>query len=421
MRASISRSKIDGKVAAPASKSYTIRGVMCGALAKSKSQVIDPLDSEDTAASIDVLKKLGVRFRFGKGTWTINGGEFHAPGTDLYCGDSAATLRFMSAVCGIVPGKCRLTAGTSLSRRPVQPLIDALQKLGVKCSADKGLPPVMVEGGKLKGGATELPGDISSQYVSAILLAAPFAEKAVTVRLTTPLESRPYVMMTMDTMQWFGVTVAFNETLDEFEVLPQQYDPSRYVIEGDWSSASYLLAAGALGGRVEVTNLPAETMQGDRMLLDYLREMGADVKQGNNSVVVRQSKLKAVTADLTDCIDLLPTVAVLAAAAEGTSTFTGIARARIKESDRVAAVREGLARIGIKSTEDTDSLTVTGGRITGAVIDSKTDHRIAMAFGLLGTVVGGITIEGAECVGKTYPNFWEVLKSLGGKVKLDRE
>jgi 3-phosphoshikimate 1-carboxyvinyltransferase len=279
---------------------------------------------------------------------------------------------------------------------------------------------VVVEGGKLKGGATSLPGDISSQYVSALLLAAPFAEKAVTIKLTTPLESRPYVMMTMDTMQWFGVTAAFNEAMDEFEILPQKYEPTRYAIEGDWSSASYLLSLGALSGKVEVTNLPAETMQGDRMLLGFLCEMGAKVEQKNNSVTVQQSKLKGIRADMTDCIDLLPTMTVLAAAAEGVSTFTGIARARIKESDRVAAVREGLARLGIKSTEDTNSLTVTGGRITGAVIDSKNDHRIAMSFGLLGTVAGGIIIEGAESVAKTYPDFWEVLRFLGGEVKLDR-
>ncbi|HEX9897284.1 MAG TPA: 3-phosphoshikimate 1-carboxyvinyltransferase [Dehalococcoidales bacterium] len=419
MKASISKSNIDGVVASPSSKSYTIRGLMCGALAKGKSQLLNPLGSDDTAAAINVLRKVGIGIRQNKNIWTIDGGAFHASDTDLFCGDSAATLRFMTAFCAIIPGTHRLTAGASLSKRPVKPLIDALHQLDVKCSANGDLPPVTVEGGKLKGGVTSLPGDISSQFVSALLQVAPLAEKSLTIKLTTPLESRPYVLMTMDTMQWFGITVASCMALDEFEVFPQKYEPTRYRIEGDWSSASYLLSLGALGGGVEVTNLPTETMQGDRMLLSFLQEMGADVIGGGNSVIVTQGKLKAITADLTDCIDLLPTVAALAAVAQGTSRFTGIARARIKESDRVAAIREGLTRMGISVTEGKGYLTITGGKPKGAVIDSKNDHRIAMAFSLLGTITSNTIIEQAECVTKTYPEFWDVLTSLGGKVKLD--
>jgi 3-phosphoshikimate 1-carboxyvinyltransferase len=419
MKAYISRSNIEGSTTAPPSKSYTIRGLMCGALAKGKSQLLHPLGSDDTTAAINVLRKAGINIRRNKNTWTIDGGNFHTPDTDLFCGDSAATLRFMTALCAIIPGTHRLTAGASLSKRPVKPIIDALHQLDVKCSANGDLPPVTMEGGKLKGGITSLPGDISSQFVSALLQVAPLAEKSLTIKLTTPLESRPYVLMTMDTMQWFGITVASRMALDEFEVFPQKYEPTRYRIEGDWSSASYLLSLGALGGRVEVTNLPTETIQGDRMLLTFLQEMGVDIASGRNSVIVTREKLKAITADLSDCIDLLPTVAALAAVAKGTSRFTGIARARIKESDRVAAVKEGLTRMGINITEGKDYLTITGGKPKGAVIDSKNDHRIAMAFSLLGTVAGNTVIEQAECVTKTYPEFWNVLTSLGGKVKLD--
>ncbi len=419
MKVLISRSRIEGAVTAPPSKSYTIRGLMCGALAKGKSQLLHPLGSDDTIAAINVLRKAGIGIRQNKNTWTIDGGAFRTPDTDLFCGDSAATLRFMTALCAIIPGTHRLTAGASLSKRPVKPVIDALRQLDIKCSANGDLPPVTVEGGKLKGGITSLPGDISSQFVSALLQVAPLAEKSLTIKLTTPLESRPYVLMTMDTMQWFGITVASRMTLDEFEVFPQKYEPTRYHIEGDWSSASYLLALGALAGRVEVTNLPTETMQGDRMLVTFLQEMGAGITIGRNSVIVTQGKLKAITANLTDCIDLLPTLAVLAAVAEGTSRFTGIARARIKESDRVAAVREGLTRMGTNVTEGKDYLTITGGKPKGTVIDSKNDHRIAMAFSLLGTITSNTVIEQAECVTKTYPEFWDVLTSLGGKVKLD--
>ena len=168
-----------------------------------------------------------------------------------------------------------------------------------------------------------------------------------------------------------------------------------------------------------MNNLDMESLQGDRMLVRFLQDMGAFVTTGRNSIIVRQSKLKAIKADLSDCIDLLPTMAVLAAVAEGTSEFTGIARARIKESDRVAAVKEGLERMGVRVREDAKRLMITGGQPKGTLIDSKGDHRIAMAFSLLGTVVGNTVIDRAECVNKTYPEFWEVFKNLGGKVEID--
>jgi 3-phosphoshikimate 1-carboxyvinyltransferase len=286
--------------------------------------------------------------------------------------------------------------------------------------SDGGLPPITVSGGKLKGGVASLPGDISSQFVTAILMVAPFAEKDVTVRVTTPLESKPYVLMTMDAMQWFGVTVGFDEAMREFQIFPQKYQPTKFSVEGDWTSASYPLAAGALAGRVQVTNLPAETMQGDRMIVDFIREMGGRVSGGHGWFTVSQSSLRPLAADLSDCIDLLPTAAILAAVADGTSRLTGLKRARIKESDRVQAVAEGLKNMDILVDEEPDSLTIVGGTPRGAVIDSKGDHRIAMAFSLLGAVAGETIIEGAECVSKTYPEFWDMLTLLGGKVQLGK-
>jgi 3-phosphoshikimate 1-carboxyvinyltransferase len=419
MKASISKSEACGKAAAPSSKSYTIRGLICAALTEGKSEIISPLASDDTTAAINVLKKVGVNIRQQKTSWKVDGGNFKAPTGDLFCGDSAATLRFMTAFGAIIPGVSHLTAGPSLSRRPVKVLIDALQKLGVKCSASGDLPPVTVEGGKFAGGITSLPGNISSQYVSALLHIAPFAAEGMTVKLTTPLESRPYVMMTLETMHWFGINAVFDENLDKFEISHQKYRPTKYHVEGDWSSASYLLSLGAMAGEIEVNNLDMQSLQGDRMLLQFLRDMGAHTVAGRNSINIVKSNLKAIKADLTDCIDLLPTMAVLAAAAEGTSVFTGIERARIKESDRVAAVVEGLTRMGIRVETDTKRIKITGGKPKGALVDSKGDHRIAMAFGLLGTVAGDTVIDGAECVTKTYPEYWDVLQNLGVKAVLN--
>ena len=418
MKASISKSEACGKAAAPSSKSYTIRGLICAALADGKSEIISPLASDDTTAAINVLKKVGINIRQQKSSWKIDGGKFKAPTGDLFCGDSAATLRFMTAIGAIIPGVSHLTAGPSLSRRPVKVLIDALQMLGVKCSANGDFPPVTVEGGKFACGSTSLPGNISSQYVSALLHIAPFAKEGMIVKLTAPLESRPYVMMTLETMHWFGINAVFDENLDKFEISSQKYKPTKYHVEGDWSSASYLLALGAMAGEIEVNNLDMQSLQGDRMLLQYLREMGAHTVVGRTSINIVKSNLKAIKADLTDCIDLLPTMAVLAAVAEGTSVFSGIERARIKESDRVAAVAEGLTRMGIRVETDTKRIKITGGKPKGAIIDSKGDHRIAMAFSLLGTVAGETVIDGAECVTKTWPEYWDVLQNLGVKAVL---
>ncbi len=419
MKALIHKSEVKGKVRAPSSKSYTIRGLMCAALAKGESEILHPLSSDDTEASIDVLSKVGVHIRQEEDLWRVAGGNFHKPDTELFCGESAATLRFMTAICSLIPGKCRLVAGPSLAERPIEPLVQALRQLGVDCSSQDETAPVIVEGGRLKGGVAELAGNISSQFISALLFISPFAEEGVTIRLTTPLESKPFVLMTLECLRRFGIGVAFPEALNQFEISKQTYRPAKYEVEGDWSSASYFLALGAISGRVEVENLNPESLQGDKMMLNFLRDMGALVEVNKKSVVVKKSRLNALHADLSDCIDLLPTIAVLTAVADGVSELTGIERARIKESNRVAAVKDGLERMGIKVTEERNRLLVTGSEPRGSVIDSQNDHRVAMAFSILGLSCGGTTINDAECVSKTFPQFWDILKSIGGEVKID--
>ncbi len=421
MKVSIYKSEIKGRVRAPSSKSYTIRGLMCAALARGKSEIIHPLGSDDTEAALNVLSRIGIRVHQREDSWQVVGGDFHKPDTDLFCGESAATLRFMTAICSLIPGKCKLCPGPSLSRRPVKPLVQALRQLGVNCSCQGEVAPVIVEGGRLKGGAIKLPGNVSSQFVSALLLISPFAEEGVKIRLTTPLESKPFVLMTLECLNEFGIKVKFSEALEEFEVLKQTYKPAKYNVEGDWSSASYLLALGALSGEVEVGNLNSESLQGDMVILNLLRDMGAVVEVDRNSTIVRRSRLNAIRADLSNCIDLLPTMAVLAAAANGVSEFTGIKRARLKESNRVSALREGLERMGIKVAEERDKLTITGSKPRGSVIDTRGDHRIAMAFGILGSLTEGTVINDAECVSKTFPQFWDAIKSVGSEVEIDGE
>jgi 3-phosphoshikimate 1-carboxyvinyltransferase len=419
MRASVFQSKISGRAAAPSSKSYTLRGLMCAALAAGQSEIERPLYADDTEAGCEVLRKIGVGIT-GKGSsWLVSGGNFSRPDSELFCRDSAGTLRFITAICSLVPGICRLTAGPSLSRRPIAPLVTALRQLGVNCYTEGGSALVTVEGGRLEGGTAELPGDISSQLVSALLFIAPRAEQGMTIELTTPVESKPYIHMTLDCMKKFGIRVEHSPDYMKFTVKPQAYRPARYSAEGDWSSASYLLSLGAVSGDVYVSNLSRTSLQADREIWAILSGMGADLQVEGDYIRVKKSQLKAIKADLSDCIDLLPTVAALATAAQGESVLSGISRARLKESDRVAAVKEGLKQMGIPVREERDTMYITGAKPAGGVIDSQGDHRIAMAFSILGVLAGNTVIEGAECVSKTYPEFWTVLKSLGGEVFLD--
>ncbi len=419
MRVSIGRSSIHGHVLAPPSKSYTIRGLMCAALAEGRSELVFPLLADDTEAASGVLKKVGVSIDQGEDSWRVAGGKFRTPESDLDCRESAATLRFMAAIAATVPGGCRLTAKPSLARRPIAPLVEALRQIGVECTQDTSSGTVAVNGANFTGGVASLPGNISSQYVSALLLIAPLAKDGMTVRLTTPLESRPYVEMTIECLNQFDITIEPSRDYREFKATRQKYRPARYVVEGDWSSVSYLLALGAVAGDIEIANVNPRSLQGDKVLVEFLRQMGASVSVGEDEVRVAKGPLKAIGVDMTDCIDLLPTVAVLAAMADGTSELKGIARARLKESDRVLSVRNELEKAGVKVLEEKDQMMVVGTKPRGAVFQSHGDHRIAMAMSVLGAACGNTVIDGAECIAKTYPGYWQTLSSIGGKVGLD--
>jgi 3-phosphoshikimate 1-carboxyvinyltransferase len=421
MKATISKSIIKGSVNVPPSKSLTIRVLMCAALSAGESEIINPLVSDDTDAAAAVLKQVGADIRKSNGVWKVTGGKLHADKKEIYCGESAATLRFMTAICATIPGCHRLVGGPSLSKRPVGELVNALQKLGVKISATtSGTLTVEIEGGSLPGGTTEIPGNVSSQFISALLLASPLAQREVTINLTTTLTSQPYALMTLWCLKQFGVNI--KQKKNEFIIAPQKYAPAKINIEGDWSSASYFLALGALSEEgVTICNLNPSSLQGDRALLDFLRKMGAKIEVSGTDVTVSRHTLKGIRADLSDCIDLLPTVAALAALAQGKTELTGIRQARLKESNRVAAIREGLTKLGIAISEDENRLIINGGKFTSqnpVIIRSHSDHRVAMGFSILGAASGNMVIDGAECVSKTFPTYWDEFKKIGAEVEL---
>lgn len=446
MKARINQCTLHGKVTVPSSKSMTIRALFCAALARGDSRIEHPLISDDTNHAADVLRKVGVTINDVDGVWQVTGGKFKIPAAELNCGESATTLRFMTALVALLPGTIKLTGAPGLLKRPVRTLVDALRMLGVKGSTEnKMMPPVTITGGTFKGGTVEIAGNISSQYVSALLLIGSFATEETIVRLTTPLTSRPYILMTLQVLKKFNIIVMREG--NSFIVKRQRYLPAIINIEGDWSSASYFLALGALSEQgIVLENLSTSSRQGDRVILDHLRNMGAYIQVVGNSIAIKKGeRFRAIDTDLSDCIDLLPTMAMLAALAEGESVFRGIQRARIKESNRVTAVKEGLKKLGVQVIEYSEYMTVKGlktdvkvtddddeatpakpGDAPAAVpekpaiiVDSYNDHRIAMAFAIMGAALGNIIIKGAECVSKTYPGFWDEFKKLGGDIKID--
>jgi len=448
MKVKINQCTLKGKITIPSSKSMTIRALFCAALAKGESRIEHPLLSDDTSYAADVLGKVGVTIADVDGAWQVTGGHFRLPAAELNCGESATTLRFMTALVALLPGTIKLTGAPGLIKRPIRTLVDALKMLGVKGSTESPLnPPVTIIGGTFKGGTAEIAGNISSQYISALLMIGAFAPEETIIRLTTPLTSRPYILMTLQVLKKFNITVMREG--NSFIVKRQRYLPAVINIEGDWSSASYFLALGALSEQgIVLENLSTSSRQGDRVILDHLRNMGARVQVIGNSISVQKDdELKAIDTDLSDCIDLLPTMAMLAALAKGESVLRGIQRARIKESNRVTAVREGLKKLGVEVGEFRDYMTIKGlktevkyeddsgstetllekpedffeDKKPDIVLDSYSDHRIAMAFAIMGAALGNIAIKGAECVSKTYPGFWEDFKKLGGDIKTDEQ
>ncbi len=415
MKAIIERSEPNGKIFAPASKSQTHRALICASLAEGKSLIVSPLYCDDTEVTVNVLRACGIGISGHNDGFEIQGGRFSTPSKELYCWESGTTLRFMTGFCSLV-GRSRLTCGNSLKRRPIGPLVDSLKELGVDCRCEGGYPPVEVGKKGIEGGETTLPGDVSSQFLSSLLLVSPFATKSV-IRLTTPLQSKPYVSMTLEMQKRFGIKIETYRKV--YSISRQNYIPATVNIEGDWSSASFLLAAGALAGEVEIKNLNFASSQGDKSILEVLKEMGAEIEIDQGSAFIEKKRLKSINVDVSNCPDLFPVVCVLSASAKGVSRITGIERLKIKESNRIEAMREGLEKMGVKMgvDEKNGEVSIDGGAISGETIDPRGDHRIAMAFAVLGLIAEGKTIiRDTECVSKSFPDFWERLKELNCEV-----
>jgi len=418
--------KLKGTVKAPPSKAYTHRAVIAASLSEGKSIIKEPSSCDDALTTIKTCSALGAKIkRESKNTLVVKGcSKPKTPSNVIDCKGSGSTIRFISSVCALADGTSVLTGNRSLRRRPMQPLLDALKQLGVQCFSTKGdgTPPIIVFGGGIKGGYAAMPGDVSSQFVSSLLLSTPKAEKETEIAITTKLESKPYVKMTVEILQKHGVKIDCASTYDRFFVpCKQEYRPTTHLIEGDYSSAAFLLAASAITkSTVKVENLRKESLQGDKVIVNLLEKMGATLEVGEDHVKVmgRKESLTGIDVDLSDAPDLVPVCAALACYAQGETTIRGVKRLRFKESDRISSLVSELTKIGGKITVNQNSLLIEGkAKLQGADLSSHGDHRIAMACILAALRAEGETvIHGINCLKKSYPNLVNDLIHLGGKV-----
>jgi 3-phosphoshikimate 1-carboxyvinyltransferase len=421
MKLILKPSNIFGSVRVPSSKSVTHRALTLAAISNGLTTIKNPLTADDTDATERVLKSLGAKIIKKDDEWQVVGGELKSSNTPLDCGESGTTLRIMTAVTALVNGESQLIGGSSLTTRPIGPLIDALKMIGVDASCNNGYPPTKIQGyGKIIGGKAILPGNISSQFISALLIISPLAQSQVIIEVNTPLESKSYVTMTLSAMRDFGVKSEASPDLRSFRTPIATYKPTTVEVEGDWSSAAYMLAAGVLTGEVTVTGLNNQSGQPDASIIEILELMDANIHINNNLVRVSKSPLKNISYDLSDCPDLFPIVSALCSKAKGISKLTGLERLKIKESNRLQAMVEGLLRMGVEVKSNFDSCVIKGGETDGAEINTYNDHRIAMSFAILSLTGREQTIiQNAESVKKSYPNFWEDLRVIGAQITGD--
>jgi 3-phosphoshikimate 1-carboxyvinyltransferase len=408
----------------PGSKSLTNRALIVAALAGGSSRLTGALDSDDTRVMTESLRRLGLRLTHDKATHTIEiagcAGRPPADSAELWLENSGTSIRFLTAAACLGKGPRRLDGNARMRQRPIGPLRDALNKLGavVECEGVGGCPPVLLRAQGLRGGRAAVAADLSSQFLSAILMTAPCAETPVELALRGPIVSEPYVAMTVRVIQAFGVHVDGLEG-GGYRIGPQHYQGREFAIEPDASAASYFFAAAAItGGEVTVEGLSRESLQGDVRFVDVLEQMGCTVRWGDSSITVQGGPLRGVDADMNDISDTAQTLAAVALFADGPTRIRNIAHVRHKETDRIRAVVTELTRLGIDAEEHDDGFAVrprsaSWRDIRPTLIETYDDHRMAMSFSLVGLRVPGIQISDPACVGKTYPAFFDDLVAAG--------
>ena len=418
MNIRITRPILGGTVKAIASKSAAHRLLICAALADAPSRVHCAETSEDILATARCLSALCAHIEYTGGAFHVSPIPRPVDGLrTLDCGESGSTLRFMLPVAAALGAQAEFILSGRLPQRPLSPLYEELKAHGCALSP-QGQSPLHLSG-QLQAGTYTIPGNVSSQYISGLLLALSILGAPSRITVTEPVESRPYIDLTLRALEAFGAPVAVQDNVYYVNGRGAFRSPSEVAVEGDWSNAAFWLCAGALlpeGREIRVTGLDLNSPQGDRAVLDFLRRFGATVRAEGDAVAVSRGNLRGIDIDAADTPDLVPVLAAVAAGAEGVTTVTRAGRLRDKESDRLHAVTEMLGALGADIAETRDGLVINGRpRLTGGAVSSFSDHRIAMAAAIASLLCDGpVTIEKAGAVGKSYPAFFSDFAALGG-------
>jgi len=420
MSCKVEKSKISGQVVCPPNKSYTHRAIFLASLAGNNSRVDNVLLSADTIATIEACKKFGAEIEIKNSSIIVkNPIKLGTDVSEINAENSGTTIRIASGIASLFSKEIILTGDSSLQKRPMQPLLDALSSIGAQCSSTDGKPPIKIKG-KISGGNITIPGNYSSQFISALLISAPLTENGINIIIEGNVVSKPYLDATIATMRKFGVSVQTLIPYKRYNVAPQIYKSTTFTVPIDFSSLALLLSAAVLNGKGitvkgNIGNLP----QGDEVFIDILEQLGVIVTINDEEIKIKSpKKLKGGRFDLSNSPDLLPPLAILALNSSNPIEIVNVKHARLKETDRIAIVSRELVKLGIKVQEKEDGLILESSEnLKGAELNSENDHRLFMAFCIAGMYVGDCTVTDPESVKISYPSFVEEMNSLGAKIQ----
>ena len=422
MKCKIEKSKISGQIICPANKSYSHRAIFLASLAGNNSKVENVLLSADTKATIESCKKFGAEIETTDSSIIVkNPIKIGTKVPEINTENSGTTIRLASGIASLYADEITLTGDSSLQKRPMQPLLDALSSIGAQCSSTDGKPPIKIKG-KIVGGEVKIPGNFSSQFISALLICAPLTEKGINLTIEGNLVSKPYLDATIATMRKFGVTVQTLIPYKRYNISPQIYKETTFMVPIDFSSLALLLSATVLNGedvtiKGNIGNLP----QGDEVFIDILEQLGVEIIMNDEQIKIKSpEKLNGGKFDLSNSPDLLPPLAILALCSSAPIEIFNVKHARLKETDRIAIISRELVKLGINIQEKEDGMILeSSGNILGADLISEEDHRLFMAFSIAGMYVGNCTVTDPESVKVSYPNFVEEMNRMGAKILID--
>ena len=420
MNCKIEKAKITGEVNCPSNKSYTHRGIFLASLAGNNSKVENILLSADTKATIEACRKFGAIIEVNNTSITVK--ESIKIGTkvpQINTENSGTTIRIAIGIASLFSEEITLTGDESIQKRPMQPLLDALSSIGAKCTSMDGKPPVTIKG-KVLGGDISIPGNLSSQFISSLLISAPLTQNGINLKIEGDLVSKPYLDATIATMRKFGVSVQTLIPYKKYNIIPQIYKNTTFTVPIDFSSLALLLSFIVLNGEdITIKGSMGNLPQGDEAFIDFLEQLGVSVTINENEIKIKSpEKLKGGVFDLRNSPDLLPPLSILSLISSKPIEIVNVKHARLKETDRISILARELPKIGINVQEKEDGLILeSSGRVMGAELDSENDHRLFMTFCIAGTYIGNCTVTDSKSVEVSYPNFIEEMNRLGAKIQ----